>query len=105
MTFWTIVRSSLIYGGDLRSSSLTADDVVLLTNPEVVAVATSTGSANNRPVTLTAQQLSAGGLVTWTATSEDRASVYVAFLTNSSDPAATATVTFDQLNITVRCSQ
>ncbi len=60
MTLWSIARSPLIMGGDLRH--LDAPTLALLTNPEVIAVnQTSTG---NRPLFLE------DGIRVWTAEAE-----------------------------------
>ena len=57
MTLWSIARSPLIMGGDLRK--LDPATTALLTNDEVLAV--NQRSAGNQPV------LNAGGSVVWTA--------------------------------------
>lgn len=46
MTLWAMARSPLVYGADIRSSALQADDFTLLTNPEVLAI--TTASTGNR---------------------------------------------------------
>ena len=46
MTLWSIARSPLIMGGDLRH--LDAPTLALLTNPEVIAV--NQASTANRPL-------------------------------------------------------
>ncbi|MGE5325880.1 MAG: glycoside hydrolase family 27 protein [Deltaproteobacteria bacterium] len=68
ITFWSIIRSPLIIGGNLpRSDEWTT---ALLTNPEVLAV--NQHSKNNRPV------LTTNSLVVWTAAPEDGKGLYVA---------------------------
>lgn len=68
MSLWSIARSPLIMGGDLRK--LDAFTLSILTNDEVLAV--NQRSANNRPVR------SSDGFVIWTATAEESADRYVA---------------------------
>ena len=48
MTLWSIARSPLIYGADIRSPKLTADDFSLLTNPGMLMV--NENSTDNRQV-------------------------------------------------------
>ena len=47
MTLWSMTRSPLIYGADMRSASLTQDDFALMLNPEVLAITKT--STKNRP--------------------------------------------------------
>jgi hypothetical protein len=68
LTFWSIMRSPLILGGDLpRSDDWTTS---LLTNPEVIAV--DQHSTANRPLITT------NGLVIWSARPEDEKGYYLA---------------------------
>jgi hypothetical protein len=68
LTFWSIIRSPLILGGDLPESDEWTTS--LLTNPEVIAV--DQHSTDNRPL------LTTNGLVVWSATPEDRKGHYLA---------------------------
>tara|TARA_R110000787_G_scaffold136665_1_gene249183 strand:+ start:1156 stop:2517 length:1362 start_codon:yes stop_codon:yes gene_type:complete len=68
MTLWSITRSPLIMGGDLRH--LDAATLALLTNPEVLAV--NQASQGNRPHFLE------DGLRVWSAASEDGKARYLA---------------------------
>lgn len=68
MTLWSITRSPLIMGGDLRH--LDAATLALLTNPEVLAV--NQASQDNRPHFLE------DGLRVWSAASEDGKARYLA---------------------------
>jgi hypothetical protein len=74
MTLWSIARSPLIMGGDLRK--LDPATTALLTNDEVLAV--NQRSSGNRPV------LNAGGSVVWTAEVPGSKARYLA-LFNTSD--------------------
>jgi alpha-galactosidase len=67
MTLWSIARSPLIMGGDLRF--LDAPTLALLTNPEVIAV--NQRSTANRP------HFIADGLRVWTARAADRPGHYL----------------------------
>jgi len=68
MTLWSIARSPLIMGGDLRH--LDAATLALLTNPEVLAV--NQASSGNRP------HFVEDGLRVWSASSEDGRARYLA---------------------------
>ena len=68
MTLWSITRSPLIMGGDLRH--LDGATLALLTNPEVLAV--NQASQDNRPHFLE------DGLRVWSAVSEDGKARYLA---------------------------
>jgi hypothetical protein len=74
MTLWSIARSPLIMGGDLRK--LDPATTTLLTNDEVLAV--NQRSTGNRPV------INAGGSVVWTAEVPGSKARYVA-LFNTTD--------------------
>lgn len=74
MTLWSIARSPLIMGGDLRK--LDPATTALLTNDEVLAV--NQRSTGNRPV------INAGGAVVWTAEVPGSKARYVA-LFNTTD--------------------
>ncbi|UIJ43859.1 glycoside hydrolase family 27 protein [Sphingomonas cannabina] len=78
MTLWSIARSPLIMGGDLRH----LDDwtLSLLTNREVIAV--NQDSIENRPWYLADNQC------VWTARSPDRRTAYVAMFNLSDGPDA-----------------
>jgi hypothetical protein len=78
MTLWSIARSPLIMGGDLRK--LDPATTALLTNDEVLAV--NQRSTGNRPV------INAGGSVVWTAEVPGSKARYVA-LFNTTDTQAT----------------
>jgi len=93
MTLWSIARSPLIYGADIRSASLTTDDFALMLNPEVLNITKS--STKNLPIKLAAD----AGFIAWTAESADGLTNFVAFVTATSNPAATASVTLAQLGI------
>jgi alpha-galactosidase len=74
MTFWSIFRSPLMFGGNLPDNdSLT---VALITNDEVLEV--NQHSRNNH------EAFSENGIVVWTAVAPDSDNVYVA-VCNSSD--------------------
>jgi hypothetical protein len=77
MTLWSIARSPLIMGGDLRK--LDPATTALLTNDEVLAV--NQRSMGNRPVSNT------GGSVVWTAQVPSSKARYVA-LFNTADAEA-----------------
>lgn len=68
MTLWSIARSPLIMGGDLRH--LDAATLALLTNPEVLAV--NQASSDNRP------HFIEDGLKVWSAASADGKARYLA---------------------------
>jgi hypothetical protein len=74
MTLWSIARSPLIMGGDLRK--LDPATTALLTNDEVLAV--NQRSTGNRPV------INAGGSVVWTAEVPGSTARYLA-LFNTTD--------------------
>jgi alpha-galactosidase len=76
MTLWSIARSPLIMGGDLRQ--LDAATLALLTNPEVIAV--NQASRDNRP------HLLEDGIRIWSATSADGAGRYVALFNVTAKP-------------------
>ncbi len=78
VTFWSIIRSPLMMGGNLLSAD--AWTVSLLTNPEVIAV--DQHSIDNRPV------VEEPDLAIWVARSESRAGFYLAVV-NLSDAAQT----------------
>lgn len=83
MSLWSIARSPLIMGGDLRH--LDAPTLALLTNPEVLAV--NQRSRDNRP------QRADNGTRIWSARSSDKRDLQYLALFNTSD--APAEVTFD----------
>jgi len=76
MTLWSIARSPLIMGGDLRH--LDAATLALLINPEVIAV--NQASSGNRPVHVQ------DGMRAWTARSPG-GSTYLALFNPGSKPA------------------
>ena len=78
MTLWSIARSPLIMGGDLRK--LDPATTALLTNDEVLAV--NQRSAGNRPL------VNAGGGVVWTAEARGSKARYVALFNTSDDELA-----------------
>ena len=89
MSLWSIARSPLIMGGDLRH--LDAATLALLTNPEVLAV--NQRSTGNRP------HFVADGLRVWTARGE--AGWYLAVF-NTTDKAQRVTVPLATLGIPSR---
>ena len=84
MTLWSIARSPLIMGGDLRH--LDAATLALLTNREVLAV--NQASRDNQPAVLIED------VRTWTARAEQGEARYLAMF-NISDKADTKQVHFD----------
>jgi hypothetical protein len=84
MTLWSIARSPLIMGGDLRH--LDAATLALLTNREVLAV--NQASRDNRPLHLIE------AVRTWTARAEAGEVAYLAMF-NISDKGGTKQVSFD----------
>jgi hypothetical protein len=94
MTLWTIARSPLIFGADLRSADFTASDFELLTNPEVLAI--TKASTGNKPVTLA----STDDYVVWTATSTTTPEQhYVAIVTRATSQASNLSIDFKTLGI------
>ena len=89
VTLWSIARSPLFFGGDLRRSNLTT--LSLLQNSRVLAI--DCCSHSNRQV------VASSGVRVWTAASGDNATVYVA-LFNLQQVTQTVTATFEQLDIT-----
>lgn len=65
-----------------------------MTNKDVLAITKS--STKNRPISLPSD----AGFIAWTAESTDGSVNYVAFVTSSSNPAATASVTFTEAGLT-----
>jgi hypothetical protein len=76
MTLWSIARSPLIMGGDLRH--LDAPTLALLTNPEVIAV--NQHSTGNQP------HFVEDGLRVWTSRPEGSADLYVALFNTTDKP-------------------
>lgn len=76
MTLWSIARSPLIMGGDLRA--LDAETLRLLTNREVIAL--NQASRNNMPVSNDGQR------VAWTAETADGKGRYLALFNISDHP-------------------
>jgi alpha-galactosidase len=89
MTLWSIARSPLIMGGDLRH--LDAPTLALLTNPEVIAV--NQASTDNQP------HFVEDGMRVWTARRGDSADRYLA-LFNMTDKEREVGVDFRWLGIT-----
>merc|ERR1712000_424514 len=89
MTLWCISRSPLIYGGDIRSSSLQAEDFALLSNEEVLDVQEL--STANRQVSKN------GGVYVWAAQGPNNV-MYVALM-NIGSAAIKASVTFAELGL------
>jgi hypothetical protein len=83
MTLWSIARSPLIMGGDLRH--LDEKTLALLTNPEVLAV--NQKSRDNRP-----QRADAGTRI-WSARAADKRGLHYLALFNTGD--APADIVFD----------
>jgi alpha-galactosidase len=88
MTLWSIARSPLIMGGDLRH--LDAPTMALLTNPEVLAV--NQASTGNQP------HFVEDGMRVWTARPSNRAGRYLA-LFNTTDKAREVGIDFRWLGI------
>lgn len=88
MTLWSIARSPLIMGGDLRH--LDAPTLALLTNPEVIAV--NQASTGNCP------HFVDDGTRVWAAQSEDGHSRYLAMF-NLTDAVRDAAMALGQLGI------
>ena len=88
MTLWSIARSPLIMGGDLRH--LDAPTLALLTNPEVIAV--NQHSIANQPYFVE------DGMRVWSARPEGSADLYVA-LFNTTDKAREVAVDFRWLGL------
>jgi alpha-galactosidase len=88
MTFWSILRSPLMMGGDLPQ----ADDFTLslLTNPEVIAV--DQHSRNNRPA------LTKGDIRAWTAETPGGKDRYLAVF-NLGESAGTLEVAWKELGL------
>jgi hypothetical protein len=78
MTLWSIMRSPLIFGGDLPS--LDAFTLALISNPEVIAV--NQHSLDNRPV------LARGGFVAWTGDVPGGKDKYIAVFNLGDTPGA-----------------
>jgi hypothetical protein len=76
MTLWSIARSPLIMGGDLRH--LDAPTLALLTNREVLAV--NQASRDNRP------HFMADNTPIWSARDEASGDFYVALFNTGSKP-------------------
>jgi hypothetical protein len=76
MTLWSIARSPLIMGGDLRH--LDAPTLALLTNRDVLAV--NQASRDNRP------HFMADGTRVWTARAEGSSDVYLAVFNTTDKP-------------------
>lgn len=89
MTLWSIARSPLIMGGDLRH--LDAPTLALLTNPEVIAV--NQASTDNQP------HFVEDGMRVWTARHANSADRYLA-LFNMTDKEREIGVDFRWLGIT-----
>lgn len=89
MTLWSIARSPLIMGGDLRH--LDAPTLALLTNPEVIAV--NQASTDNQP------HFVEDGMRVWTARHANGADRYLA-LFNMTDKEREIGVDFRWLGIT-----
>jgi hypothetical protein len=88
MTLWTIARSPLMYGADIRNASLTGADFALMTNRRVLDV--QANSIKNRQI------YSEGGVVVWAAGSSTSTAAYVALMNYNKHP-VNASVTFQQL--------
>ncbi|EJL37509.1 alpha-galactosidase [Caulobacter sp. AP07] len=88
MTLWSIARSPLIMGGDLRK--LDPATKALLTNDEVLAV--NQRSSGNRPL------FNRDGLIAWTAEVPGSRACYLA-LFNTRDVAATVSVDLATLGV------
>jgi hypothetical protein len=88
MTLWSIARSPLIMGGDLRH--LDPATLALLTNPEVIAV--NQRSTGNQP------HFVEDGMRVWSARPEGSADLYVA-LFNTTDKTREIAVDFRWLGI------
>ena len=94
MTLWSIARSPLIYGADLRSPSLTADDFALLTNPGMLNI--TKASTDNRPV----DAASTSDYVVWTAKSSvDSGTHYVAIISRATSQPSSPSIALETLGI------
>jgi len=89
MTLWSILRSPLIFGGDLPSND--AFTLSLLENPEVIAV--DQHSLNNRPV------LTRGNFTVWAADAPDGKDKYIAVF-NLGDAPGTFEATWREIGLT-----
>jgi alpha-galactosidase len=76
LTFWSILRSPLVIGGDLPQSDEWT--TALLTNPEVIAV--NQHSTDNRPLVTT------NSTVIWRAAPEDGKGIYLAVFNRGESP-------------------
>jgi len=88
MTLWCIIRSPLIWGGNLLESS--ADDLKLMQNSEVIAV--NQNSTNNKPVVT-------GNTPIWYADIPGSQIKYVAVF-NRNDGPTNVTINFSSLGVT-----
>jgi len=89
MTLWSIARSPLIMGGDLRK--LDGPTTALLTNDEVLAV--NQRSTDNRPL------FNTGGLIAWHARAPGSKAHYLA-LFNTLESKATVSVDLASIGVT-----
>ncbi|WP_369831718.1 hypothetical protein [Caulobacter sp. HMWF009] len=89
MTLWSIARSPLIMGGDLRK--LDGPTTALLTNDEVLAV--NQRSKDNRPL------FNTGGLIAWHARAPASEAHYLA-LFNTLESKATVSVDLASIRVT-----
>ena len=89
MTLWSIARSPLIMGGDLRH--LDADTLALLTNPEVIAV--NQKSRHNRP-----HRADAGTRI-WSALADGTQPVHYLALFNTEDAPVEIEFDLSRLNL------
>jgi hypothetical protein len=88
LTFWSIIRSPLMMGGDLPHNDEWTTS--LLTNPEVLAV--NQHSAGNRPL------ITANALVIWSARPEGRDGLYLAIF-NRGDEALQIALQWNELGL------
>jgi hypothetical protein len=88
LTFWSIMRSPLIFGGNLTHSDEWT--TALLTNAEVIAV--NQHSTANRPLIVT------NGLVIWSARPDDGQGIYLAIF-NRGDSALTTNLPWSEVGL------
>jgi alpha-galactosidase len=92
MTLWSIFRSPLMMGGDLRS--IDPFTLSLLTNPEVIAVDQASHGGH--------EVFRDGGKIAWEADAPEGRGRYVA-LFNTSDQSVEVSVTWKQLGLGSNC--
>ncbi|MCK9638839.1 MAG: glycoside hydrolase family 27 protein [Prolixibacteraceae bacterium] len=89
MNLWAMVRSPMMFGGDLPTND--AFTLSLLTNDEVLAV--NQNSAKNK------QLKAEGGLIVWTADVPGAEDIYVAFFNSNDAGTSEISVTLAELGV------